>query len=390
MRSRRGILAAAVLLALLPACTTPAADPVPPAPLRPQWRELTLPAPPGEVARTLLRDAVRCDGRWYVVGAVADRAGETRPAAWTSTDGSSWQAMTMAPRSFWGRLQVLYSAACKDGRLAALGAKSGGAHAYPRTSSWFHRPDGVLQDVIAGWELFGGPLAVNVARLTAGPAGFMITGNRASGAAVWLSPDAAEFRIVEAAPELATDDRGNTWGFDTAATDGGWVMVGGLIAPGRIDRDPLAWRSADGEHWTRLAAPSTTEYDEFQRIAVAGGAPYAVGLAGPAFGAWRLAGERWEPAGTFGATRSGKGAAQVRALVEAGGGAVAAVSDGTVFGVWQSLPGDRWRPVEGPAPMPAGPDNAVSVLGAGDRLMLLADDGKQGRLWITELGPNTD
>ena len=44
-----------------------------------------------------------------------------------------------------------------------------------------------------------------MARLVAGPAGFLITGNRTSGAAVWTSPDASEFEIIEAAPGLASD-----------------------------------------------------------------------------------------------------------------------------------------------------------------------------------------
>ncbi|MEV4415383.1 hypothetical protein [Catellatospora sp. NPDC049609] len=392
MRSRRGILAAAAFLLAAVAACTPAQAPAPPEPepVRPQWREVSLPHPPGEVARVIVRDAVRCGDRWYLSGAVADRRGDTRPAAWSSGDGVSWQVMATDPHTFWGRVQVLYSVACKDGRLAALGAKSGGAHAYPRTSSWRQRPDGVLEDVIAGWELFGGPRAVNVARLVSGPGGYLITGNRAAGAAVWLSPDAREFRIVEGAPELSSDDRGNTWNFDATATDGGWLMVGGLIAPGRIDRDPLAWRSADGERWTRVPAPGSAEYDEFQRVTVAGGSAYAVGLTGPVFGAWRLVGERWEPAGTFGGTRGGGGAAQVRAAVAAGDRVLAAVSDGSRFTLWRSASGDRWRQVEAPVPMPAGADRAVSAVSDGRRVVLLTDDGANGRVWVAEWDPGVD
>ena len=60
--------------------------------------------------------------------------------------------------------------------MAALGAKFGGAHGYPRTSSWQQTPDGVLREVTAPFELFGGPQAVNVVADRCGSAGLVDLG----------------------------------------------------------------------------------------------------------------------------------------------------------------------------------------------------------------------
>ena len=106
----------------------------------------------------------------------------------------------------------------------------------------------------ARFELFGGPTATNVGRLSSGPAGWIITGNRSSGAAVWLSPDAAEFEILEGAPVLSSSPGLVTWASDAAGHNGEWIVVGGTVAAGRIDRDAAAWRSQDGSTWTGLPA----------------------------------------------------------------------------------------------------------------------------------------
>src|SRR4029434_2591672 len=103
---------------------------------------------------------------------------------------------------------------------------------------------------------------MNVARMVAGPTGWLIVGNRTPGAAVWLSPDAHKFEIVEGAPELASDPRGETWAFDGAAIADGWMVVGGLRPAHRIDRDPASWRSADGKTWTRTVLAGTADYEE--------------------------------------------------------------------------------------------------------------------------------
>lgn len=384
MFARRAVAVLGVFALLLAGCWSPARDDDDPPPVRPAWQPLTLPAPPGAPGRLMLRDAAACAGRWYVVGAVGDPAGGTRPAAWTSADGASWTSMPMAARTYYGRQHVLYSAACRDGRVAVLGAKRGGAHANPRTSSWRQLPDGTLSEVTAPFELYGGPRAVNVARVVSGGRGWLITGNRTSGAATWMSPDSSRFTLVEGAPELASDARGETWGFDAVETGSGWLAAGGIVPPGRTDRDPLAWTSSDGVAWRRVPVPGTEEYDELQRVALLDGVPVAVGLRGRAFGAWRGDEGGWRAAGGFGVGRS-DGIPGVRGLSVAGGRLFAATTDGVGHALWVSADaGDSWRAVTGPVPMPAGAEQTVALAGTADRLLILVDDAAGSRaFWTT-------
>ncbi|HLL69613.1 MAG TPA: hypothetical protein VK453_28435 [Micromonosporaceae bacterium] len=346
----------------------------------PSWQELALAAPAGPPGRLVLRDAVACGGRWYAVGGVATDAGETRPAAWTSTDGRQWTALTFSAHSYYGPQNVLYSAACRDGRLATVGARSGGAHANPRVSTWWQRDDTTLVEARAPFERFGGPQAVNVARVAAGPAGWIIAGNRMSGAATWISTDAVSFDLVERAPELASDDGGDTWAFDAVASATGWLIVGGLIRPGHSDRDPALWTSVDGRRWTRDALPATAEYDEMQRVARVDGALVAVGPRGTTFGAWRDDGTGWAAAGRFGQLAGGIPA--VPGLTAANGTVVAAVTNGAVHTLWRSADAGRsWRPVAGPVAMPAGAERAVATAADGTTLLLVVDDGASARIW---------
>ncbi|MEV4492070.1 hypothetical protein AB0K04_18385 [Micromonospora coxensis] len=389
--STRRVLALLGVLAVLVAV---GCDPAPPreadeAPLNPGWQPLALPAPPGPPGRALLRDATACSGRWYAVGGLADAAGGTRPAAWSSVDGTTWTALPIAADSFYGRQNVLYSAGCRDGVLAAIGAKVGGAHGYPRVSTWRQRADGGLVEVSASFETYGGPKAVNVSRLAGGPQGWLIVGNRSSGAAAWVSPDAADFALVEGAPELAGDARGATWAFDAVGVPEGWLAVGGVLPAGRIDRDPAVWSSADGRSWRRAVLPGTERYEEAQRVALLDGVPVAVGLRGDGFGAWRRTGDDWVAVGCFAGGAAGVGSGtraagvpSVDGLVAAGSRLLAAVSDGASRSVWTSADrGDSWQPVALPLPVAAGAQRDVAVVGVGERIWLFADDGERSAVW---------
>jgi hypothetical protein len=378
-----GMLAALVLAA---AAAAGCDDPDPPAPVPPvaiAWQPGTLPVAGGDAI--MLREATACGGAFFVVGAVRDQSGGTRPAAWLSRDGATWSPMAFAPRTFYGRQNILYAVACANGRLAALGAKVGGAHGNPRTSSWTQDADGVLREVTAPFELFGGPQALNVNRLDAGPSGFLISGNRMSGAAAWVSSDGATFGLVERAAGLASDQAGETYAFDAAALPPGWLIVGGFIAKGRVDRDPMGWRSPDGRTWTRLATSGATrDYDELQRVAVLDGVPMAVGLRGSSFGGWRLNGDTWQPAGAFGTVRPG-GGSSVRSLVASNGRLLAVTATAEGYSGWVSTDrGGSWRPVSLPS-VPAGADHAVALTaGADGRLLLVTDDGVTGRVYLAE------
>ncbi|WP_435207283.1 hypothetical protein [Micromonospora sp. bgisy143] len=349
---------------------------------RPAWQAVTLPAPPGGAGRLLVRDAAACAGRWFLVGGVADASGGTRPAAWTSVDGTTWSVLPVRADSFYGKQNVLSSVACRDGRAAVIGAKVGGAHGYPRVSTWRQVADGALVEVQASFETYGGPKAVNVSRLAAGPSGWLIVGNRSAGAASWVSsPPAADFALVEGAPGLASDAAGVTWAFDAVATSSGWLAVGGLLPAGRIDRDPAVWSSPDGRSWQRTVLPGGPEYEELQRVALAGGMPVAVGLRGATFGAWRQEAAGWVSAGAFG-RRSDAGVPQVASLVAADGRLFAAVTDGARYSVWVSTDrGGSWREAALPSEVTAGADRDVAVVAVGDRWWVAVDDGSRSGLW---------
>ncbi|WP_433534824.1 hypothetical protein ACQPZK_22105 [Micromonospora sp. CA-249363] len=349
---------------------------------RPAWQAVTLPAPPGGAGRVLVRDVAACAGRWFLVGGVADASGGTRPAAWTSVDGTAWSALPVRADSFYGKQNVLSSVACRNGRAAMIGAKVGGAHGYPRVSTWRQVADGALVEVQASFETYGGPKAVNVSRLAAGPSGWLIVGNRSAGAASWVSsPAAAEFALVEGAPGLASDAVGVTWAFDAVATSSGWLAVGGLLPAGRIDRDPAVWSSPDGRSWQRTVLPGGPEYEELQRVVLAGGVPVAVGLRGATFGAWRQEPAGWVAAGAFG-RRSDAGVPQVASLVAAEDRLFAAVTDGARYSVWVSTDrGGSWREAALPLDVAAGADRDVSVVAVGDRWWVAVDDGSRSGLW---------
>jgi hypothetical protein len=244
-----------------------------------------------------------------------------------------------------------------------------------------------MREVVAAFSTYGGPDAVSVDRLTAGPLGWLVSGNRITGAAVWLSADAKEFRIVESSPNLASDPNVDTAARDAVAFGGGWTVVGGGTAVGQIAREPLAWTSPDGEHWTRHRLPGADGYTDVQRVASLGDELVAVGLRGATFGAWRGKDDRWQAVGRFGATGKDH-PPSVRSVATDHDTVFASVTDGLTYGLWTSTDrGETWRPAALPAQQPAGNDHNVNVVAAGDTLVLLGDDAKRGRVWVAHHSP---
>ncbi|WP_405098864.1 hypothetical protein [Micromonospora sp. NBC_01412] len=385
LRAMPGVVAVCALL--LAGCWS-APRPAPePTPLRPDWRAVALPTPPGAAGRLLLRDAAACGGRWFVVGAVADAAGVTRPAAWSSPDAAAWTPLRLSARSGYGAENVLKAVGCRDGRLAAVGAKSGGVHGNPRVSTWRQLADGSVVEVPAEFEVFGGPDAVNVGRIAGGPEGWVIAGNRGTGAAAWSSVDAGEFRLVSGVPPLASDAAGRTWAADVAAGASGWVLVGSSRAPGRPGGEPAVWTSPDGLGWRREALSGVDAPGDLQRVVRAGERLVAVGRRGDGVGAWiegpggaaGAARAGWRPGGVL--ERAGGASAQVAGLAAVDGGMVAVVLSGAGGAAWFSTDGGGWSPVAVPAPLPVGADRSVAVAGAGDRMLLLVDGVRGAGVW---------
>jgi hypothetical protein len=307
--------------------------------------------------------------------------------------------MAVAADSYYGVRSVIFTADCRDGLPAAIGGRPGGAHGNPRVSSYRPVPATdatvALTEVAARFELYGGPTATNVGRLSAGPKGWMITGNRASGAAVWNSADAAKFEIVEAAPVLSSSADRKTWAADAVGRADGWTVVGGAVTTGRIDRDPAVWTSTDGLTWQDVPVPAEPEYDELTLVEAQGDTLVAVGQSGPTFRAWRFVDGTWLPSGRFGSTQGlaqgGRaGAVIATSLTTTPGSVVAAVTDGSAYQAFASADGGQtWRPLPLPMPAPAGTGTGIALAGVVDggtpRLLLALDDGAAGRLFLADL-----
>lgn len=385
---RRAALAA--LLLVLGSCSGEHADDNTPA-VELAWEGVELPVPPGPPGRLAVRDAVRCDGWWYVVGGVFHAPGESRPAAWRSRDGRSWTSLTMRAEWYWAKRNVIASVACHDGDVAMVGAKSGGAHGNPRVSTWRRAADGAYVDVKAPFEQYGGPEAVNVGVITGGPPGFLIVGNRYSGAAVWLSPDGREFDLVDDDPALGKAEEFDALGTGAAWADGEWTLLGNAQRTDRVPRIPLAWTSADGRAWRLQEVPFGEEYADLQRGVDTEAGLLAVGLRGDGFGVWERTGEEWTTGAAFGDFEdetTGSAFVSSASASDSGDLVLVAGSDRVAYRLWASTDqGAQWSEVPVPLhPASAGEQTLVARVGDG-QVMLLADDAEQGRVWLADLTP---
>ncbi|HTF07368.1 MAG TPA: hypothetical protein VK659_04265 [Asanoa sp.] len=396
VRPRRFV--AIALLLLLAACDSGGPAPAPPEPVHPQWKQLTLPAPPGAAGRELVRDAIHCGANWYVGGGVGTPAGDTRPALWSTADAAATTGWAPVPidtvNDYYAIRSVLYALGCRDGRVAAIGAKSGGAHGNPRVRTFYSRADGTLVAVPStDFELYGGGRQVSTNRIAGGgPGGWLIAGNRAGGATVWTSPDATLFTIHEDLAPLANSPELGTSATDTVAVPAGWVVSGGGRPAGRIDRDPFVWTSADARAWTRVPLPGTPDDEEAQRLVRTPDGIVAVGLAGTGFAAWHgdLSGGGWSAASRFGATGAGV-VAGIDGLAILGGASrlVAATTGADGHRLWTAdLAGKGWQSVATPVQVGSGGATGTAVGGSGDTLVLLADDGTASTAWASQFpGP---
>lgn len=296
--------------------------------------------------------------------------------------------MPFRPKSFYGEQNVVYSVACgaAAGQLAAIGAKTGGVHGNPRVSTWYVDAAGEFQEVIAGLEQYGGNEGVNAARMAGGPSGYLIAGNRASGAAVWLSPDAQGFELVEKRPVMTNEGSTRTTANDAVPAGPGWLVVGGELRADRPGRDPVVWTSPDGRNWTRAQVPAAAEDEILMRVVPAGEGLVAAGTRGEAFGLWLERSGRWEPTGRFGVSR-GAVAAGVGGVAVSGDGVFVVTASAEGHRMWRSgRDGRAFRTVESPVDVPAGGTTSVGLSAIGDQVLLLTDDGRAGGVWLANSG----
>ncbi|HET6214726.1 MAG TPA: hypothetical protein VFE14_17805 [Micromonosporaceae bacterium] len=371
------------------------AAPVPPIELT--WRPVTLPAAGGSAQ---LHELAACGGRWYAVGATAPgppasaAAGQpTRPAAWTTMDGTAWTPVTLVATRPYGDQGALTSVACRGADVVAISSASGGAHGNPRVSTWRSRPDGAWVQQDAAFELFGGANAGSVDRVVAGPAGWLIVGHRVSpttklrGAAVWRSTDGVAFQLVDDDPALRSAGDTYTTAYDAApGSTGGWVVVGS--AGSATSPVPAAWTSPDGSTWQRAGVATIGSGAVERAIRYPGWGLLALGRdvgANLAY-AWRAADDAPDTLAELGSTCSGRPdpagdllAGLTLADTAAGASAFAAVGTGDRSTVCVSGNGASWRALRPPAGL-AG-DERLRLAGSGRTLLAATPD----HLWIADL-----
>lgn len=356
-----------------------------------KWEQRSLPDHPGAPGRVVVRDAVSCDGRWFVVGAVLldhpSETRDTRPAAWVSDDdGQTFEPIDITTDTYWGRRAILNSIACSRDRIAVVGARSGGAHGNPRVTTFYLDPAGRLDDVLALFTQFGGVSATSVGPISGGSGGWLIAGNRLSGPGVWHTDDPTGFTLVEGEPGLTRDGDVESLA-QAAAWDGSaWVLVGAGAPKGELlDRDPLAWTSPDGLHWRTQDVPAQPESEEVHRVVGLGaGDVLATGTVGDRFAAWRRVDGVWQEPVRFGSVAEDwTGVPYVASLVADDTTVLATLSDGSEYGLWSSLDrGASWTRVAIPTrPSTAADHTLVVGDGASGRLLLLGDVGDGGEVW---------
>ena len=280
-------------------CRRPPVTPVPPPggdrprSSRPgsRWPCRTPPGPPG---RTLLRDATACAGRWYVVGGVVDPAGETRPAAWTSPDGTSWVPCR------WRRGRSTAGSTCSTRRPAGTdGWRRSGPRTGARTAIPAPAPGGRRGRHAAG----GGGALRAVRRAARGQCGPV--GGRSAGLVDRRYPDRR---------------RG---GLDVPGR--GWVRAGGGCrswpVTSRADGGVRRGRRAVGLAGGRCAAAARWYRADAAGLVLGGRPELAAGRAA-------------------GAGRAGAGATGGGARRRAGGGRAGA---GSAFGSWRLTRGAGGR-----------------------------------------------
>lgn len=385
--SRLSLLPPAVAGALLLA----ACDGQPPAPepVRISWVEQDLPSPDGPPGRSVLRDAVQCGDRWWVVGAVfldqPTETRDTRPAAWVSGDRRTWTSVPVEANTYWGRRAILNSVACSRDRIATVGARSGGAHGNPRVTT-FWLDDDVLVDVRAVFTQYGGVSATNVGPIAGGPTGWLIAGNRTSGPGVWFTDDPREFTRVEAEPGLTDDGDLESLAQGAAWAGEEWVLVGAGARTGRhLDPDPLAWTSPDGLTWSAQEMPASEGAQDVHRATLLdGGRLLAVGRSGDRFAAWLRDRDGWQAPVTFGRiAEEWRGAPYVASLATTPVGVLATVSTGDHYELWQTSDARDWTRVEAPLEPQTAGDHTL-VVAADEDLLLVADAGDGGHVWAGE------
>jgi hypothetical protein len=377
-------LAAFVGLAAVVATTachgSPAPTAVPTPTLRPAWQLLNLPVPAG--SRAVLRSSATCAGRWYLAGSTVTAAGAASPAIWTSTDLNTWTMMAINPVSFYGKQNTIGILGCQPDHVAGIGWQVGGAHGFPRYSGWYPDASGTLQEVDIPYTLFAGTDGVNISGIAVSDRGWVLSGNRSSGAATWHSPDGHRYTIVEGDPKVASTDAHYTWAGGVVATPTGFLMVGAVTTRSTGNRDPAVWTSPDGATWTPVAVPGTPTYEDPSQVTLSGSSVVAIGLRDTGYGVWRgTPTGGWSLVGQFGSNGSGNGTDT--SLVSTGDRLFTTFADASTYSLHESGDqGKSWQTIILPAAAPSNANTFTFVVSDQRQLLLVIDDGHSTRVWL--------
>jgi hypothetical protein len=372
VRRLGGLLGALLLLA---GCSGQGSAPVP-HPVR--WTKIDL----HSTDRVLVRGAFACGDDLVVVGATADAAGDTRPAAWRVRALRATPVPLDPHGDPYAREEILTAGACRpDGRMSLFGSKSGGAHGLPRSSAWHERPDGTMVATRNPFEVFGGPNVGSYGPMAADDRGWLMVGTRTTGGAVWTSRDGGRYRLREGA--FGPDSHV----LDVRRIDGGWVAAGFDVVDGELS--PRVWTSPDARHWTgRSLASGPGGLNEAGRLAQEGdGSLTVAGFDADRLTVWDRTGEGWrrEPALPAGLARlepDGGQPAYVTGAVAGSDGLVVTFSDGTHFRAVRRSSAGTWLSEPLPEQVAVSGDTLVAVTPYAEGTALLLDDGREGRIYL--------
>ncbi|MFL6099259.1 MAG: hypothetical protein ACJ71T_04825 [Actinomycetales bacterium] len=178
------------------------------------------------------------------------KGGTRKPVLWARSTVGSWHEVPLKVRSFYGAQATLASISA-NGRLNALGAVAGGAHANPRPS-FFVGDSTRVTEREQNFYVYGGENAVGIVSVAAGPSTLLMVGqwapdgHRASGA-LWTSPDGGTYVRHDEIPGLgdSADGQRTTSPQAAAAVGDRFVVVGSVtdLSKPELSIVPAVWTS---------------------------------------------------------------------------------------------------------------------------------------------------
>jgi hypothetical protein len=387
VRIPRRLIAAAALV--LTACTSNGPDTLTSPPTSPPptssgptgehtaggWRALATPHPGARV-----RVLTRLGDELLALGSIPGPAGRA-PGAWVTRDLRTWTSVPLHPVTGYGKQAEFIRSGVYGGHISAFGQASGGAHGNPRPTMWTGNRNGLVEHV-QSFTLFGGEDAISQNGETAGAGGSLIVGSwdgrSGYSAAVWTSPDGANWVRHQDTPGLASTAGEQTSARSATALDGRFLVVGDT-QPGSGPTRALAWTSDDPRRWQRVPLPSPgADGATAARAACAPSSCVVIGArvsSAPRLLCWTLSAAGRRP--QLGPLGPGGPLLEPDELLDAGRTLYAVIdTDASARLVAVDRDCSGWAPIALPT---RAPDAAVGLLGT--RMVLATTTAGASRLW---------